>query len=184
MGPSIVIDGEAHLAQGPYRRVGESFNGAVDRHRRRVGRTDAGGRHIDASMGPSIVIDGEIRPQSGCTCDRQLQWGRRSSSTESRRHPHARRSCEEAASMGPSIVIDGEPRHRARDGGLDRASMGPSIVIDGESATPGTVDQLRDGLQWGRRSSSTESRRSAAGCRRPQKASMGPSIVIDGETLE
>src|SRR5512139_3510997 len=109
-------------------------------------------------MGPSIVVDGEkiewlhYRRRSS-----KLQWGRRSSSTESRlaiagqRLPggrfngavdRRRRRAGEVrsrgprrldASMGPSIVVDGEDHWRAGHDVEATASMGPSIVVDGEA---------------------------------------------------
>src|SRR5215510_1462971 len=109
--------------------------------------------------------------------------------------------------MGPSIFIDGEMPPPPRLGAGTAASMGPSIFIDGEERLASSSPSDRLALQWGRRSSSTESsltasppapgwnalqwgRRSSSTesnhqwgewCRR-HKASMGPSIFIDGET--
>src|SRR5262249_29968733 len=110
-----------------------NFNGAVD-HRRRKGRI------------AEVVA---LR-------QRALQWGRRSSSTESGAEFLADVQ-HQPASMGPSIIVDGEKRSswwRRDEGGhfngagdhcrwrgpegravrrdRRRASMGPSIIVDGE----------------------------------------------------
>src|SRR5215510_14647703 len=92
-----------------YWRSQGSFNGAVDLHRRRVFADVRDGRVTEA-----------------------LQWGRRSSSTESAKLRNRLRFSREA-SMGPSIFIDGERSlPERRHPGTRLASMGPSIFIDGE----------------------------------------------------
>src|SRR5215510_8115077 len=110
--------------------------------------------------------------------------------------------------MGPSIFVDGEnasvpaPKiapcgfngavdlHRRRgsaapaaDSPARRASMGPSIFIDGEGRKRSSWARLV-GLQWGRRSSSTERGQRSRALVEGIRASMGPSIFIDGEVHE
>src|ERR1041384_3515131 len=100
-------------------------------------------------MGPSIVIDGEAgsrsMEQEGSL---QLQWGRRSSSTE-----RLTELCVKSATT--------------------RASMGPSIVIDGETLSAASLTSGTRMLQWGRRSSSTESRTTPDGTPADRKLQWG-----------
>ena len=228
------------------------FNGAVDLHRRRQGGGPRRRRQRGASMGPSIFIDGDdgrlsaplelsvasMGPSIFIDGDASqtmraarggwLQWGRRSSSTETASfHTRARAAAELQWGRRSSSTETGcRHRHGADDGPCfngavdlhrrrpgchwgDRqqwsdASMGPSIFIDGDEPAVTIAPGIRK-LQWGRRSSSTETREHD-GCslspacfngavdlhrrRRERRwprvrsvlASMGPSIFIDGDT--
>ena len=133
MGPSIFIDGDPSPS-GTHTTGWPRFNGAVDLHRRR----------------PAVGVGSPAEPIL-------LQWGRRSSSTETDRPRWGARGSR-GASMGPSIFIDGDVRVRLARGRADdaRASMGPSIFIDGDDMSAGPIEIACGGLQWGRRSSSTE----------------------------
>ena len=133
-----------------------------------------------ASMGPRIFIRGNCPLQLG-TIDRcMLQWGRGSSSAETSSHRsrtrrragfngaadlHPRKLRRAAdpcalpwhASMGPRIFIRGNVGAAFLRGVQGRASMGPRIFIRGNPFTGGVQNPLAL-LQWGRGSSSAETR--------------------------
>src|SRR3990172_8912217 len=89
-----------------------------------------------------------------------LQWGRGSSSAETRL-PGDVGAVRHAASMGPRIFIRGNMVRMSDSFVLPIASMGPRIFIRGNIRKSGNL-RLGAGLQWGRGSSSAETR-SAAG---------------------
>src|SRR5215510_14421176 len=181
MGPSIFIDGELNGTRFGTVPGAKHFNGAVDLHRRREDRVRGGfssatrlqwGRR--SSSTESLLADDTV------WCWGLLQWGRRSSSTE-RGHPTGLRGLRDRTSMGPSIFIDGERSVRGPAPSTRPTSMGPSIFIDGEESLRawfrasqryfnGAVDLHR---RRGNRGGTWE---------RATEASMGPSIFIDGES--
>ena len=156
------------------------FNGAVDRRRRRAKRDPVRHQHRAASMGPSIVVDGEGRcVKRGTADDSMLQWGRRSSSTESLE------------------CITGNGVHHVLQWGRRSSSMERSAAYGSSTVPPehfnGAVDRRRRrarGRAPGRHSGSSfngavdRRRRRALRIGSPRSdstASMGPSIVVDGE---
>ncbi len=178
---------------GSWRTTRCSFNGAADSRRRRRpaarrdpspacrfnGAADSRRRRREA---------GRVRGQAG----KELQWGRRLSSTETRtstenesmdpRFNGAADSRRRRRSIRPSMATRrsrfngaADSRRRRRDGaadsrrrrrritselGADAAppSMGPPTLVDGDRARR-KVWLRPFGLQWGRRLSSTETRR-------------------------
>src|SRR5438046_603826 len=109
MGPSIFIDGDLH------HRAGDQF------HPRQ------------ASMGPSIFIDGDVTERAAAWGFSQLQWGRRSSSTET------------------VMDLSGSDHYVYRLQWGRRSSSTETTPPRSPASSPVT-------LQWGRRSSSTETR--------------------------
>src|ERR1041384_1002611 len=105
-------------------------------------------------MGPSIFVDGDIPDGTKTQVVRGLQWGRRSSSTETspqstttprpksfngavdlRRRRHGRLILAlhgYPPSMGPSIFVDGDRDRGPAGPGVHGPSMGPSIFVDGD----------------------------------------------------
>src|SRR5215510_15883831 len=155
MGPSIFIDGEKTGFAAGFRRQ-RDFNGAVDLHRRRASSRMT-------QYGAGVYFNGAVdlhrrredtQPDSADSVT-ALQWGRRSSSTESdrcagQRPRHGRLQWgRRSSSTERNLYARGSGQ--ARD-----TSMGPSIFIDGE-ATAAARGNGPPRLQWGRRSSSTES---------------------------
>src|SRR5205807_529155 len=138
----------------------ESFNGAVDGHRRRA-------------RNPAIVS----------ILSRLLQWGRRWASTE-----RARAAWSRAAPTRFNGAVDGHRRRDApgasQDAPVAEASMGPSMGIDGKLEMRTRTNNPRLTLQRGRRWASTESQDLAVQVQRQALvASMGPSMGIDGEVV-
>ena len=110
-----------------------SFNGAAALQRR---------RHTSwsASVGLSLT----------------LQWGRRSSATETV-GGFLGVGPVGFASMGPPLFSDGDFGKMAfRSGGATPASMGPPLFSDGDLLEREKQELAKLGLQWGRRSSATE----------------------------
>jgi len=108
MGPSMFVDGDP--PPDLWRRATSAcFNGAVDVRRR---------RHDVAHSSAAIM--------------RTLQWGRRCSSTETRRVTRGGLAGG-IASMGPSMFVDGDPGWHCHPGQRNEASMGPSMFVDGDT---------------------------------------------------
>ena len=109
-----------------------------------------------ASMGPSIFVDGDAsrsRLRTSCTArfNGAVDLRRR------RRRAAARLDARRwLASMGPSIFVDGDKQVAELGPLAAPASMGPSIFVDGDPNTPIAMAPAVPTLQWGRRSSSTE----------------------------
>src|SRR5262245_28925227 len=134
-------------------------------------------------MGPSIFVDGEaqVATHRGLQAS-VLQWGRRSSSTESRSLGHHGRR-DPARFNGAVIFVDGEEQDTGHDWG-----QGKHLLQWGRrSSSTESALMLRYSnqgvgeLQWGRRSSSTESALHCEGGHGERNASMGPSMFVDGE---
>jgi len=156
MGPPTNVDGENG------RHVGilwgsVSFNGAADKRRRRV---------AVGAIAPSAIAGfngaADKRRRRGVSSStvtltfRQLQWGRRQTSTERPRIG--------AAWSGVPVGFNGAADKRRR-----RDSKGIKVRAWQRS------------LQWGRRQTSTESGSDCrSACLRPL-ASMGPPTNVDGE---
>ena len=156
MGPSIVVDGESPWPASATPRT-RRFNGAVDRRRRRMATVARASPRSELQWGRRSSSTESGHLAIGVPALEYASMGRRPSSTERRADTCHRSSTTSTCFNGPSIVVDGEPARRVpRAGRHVRASMGPSIVVDGEE-----IDQAEQRLA--------------------RQASMGPSIVVDGE---
>ncbi len=85
--------------------------------------------------------------------------------------------------MGPSFFNDGDPVEFENYLLQQMASMGPSFFNDGDLNLGLTTDPA-DELQWGRRSSTTETRTSRRKRNQHHLASMGPSFFNDGDVTD
>ena len=181
MGPSMIVDGD-RLCDGEVRRESESrFNGAVDdSRRRRASPTSA------AALGRCFngAVDDRrrrrARPSShGERIDCMLQWGRRRSSTETKR-------AAEAAGTGERFngaVDDSRRRHRANAPSAARGARFNGAVDESRRRR---VDRETRAVEHECFNGAVDDRR-----RRPAqmavlaahalRASMGPSTIVDGD---
>ena len=60
------------------------------------------------------------------------------------------------ASMGPPLFSDGDVRSNIKNIGVIVASMGPPLFSDGDGRQAVECINRKEALQWGRRSSATE----------------------------
>jgi len=133
------------------------FNGAVDKRRRRDAPTSAELHRLHASMGPSTSVDGEPQPTTSGTSRSFCFNG----AVDKRRR---RVGCGVGGALpvgGFNGAVDKRrrrgPLHKIRWHPRGRASMGPSTSVDGEHVAR------------------------VGGARRGARASMGPSTSVDGE---
>ena len=134
-----------------------------------------------ASMGPPLFSDGDLSPPKPTPRDPPLQWGRRSSATETARVAgcrcndwrfngaaalQRRRPSRNAASTCSAVWLQWGRRSSATETlrptpnppTLSEASMGPPLFSDGDQPSFIAVGDGSDLLQWGRRSSATETK--------------------------
>ena len=187
----------------------ERFNGAAALQRRRQARHAAAlrrdrllqwGRRSSATETMRYdIAKGDAKAK--------LQWGRRSSATETSDGEKIK-SLGMAASMGPPLFSDGDMLSAKGDDAPEKASMGPPLFSDGDEhelerlkkAIPASMGPplFSDGdqalqhagrfsvrpLQWGRRSSATETVADTTDKAKKAIASMGPPLFSDGDYVE
>ena len=135
MGPSTIVDGDEKAARGAGARSCR-FNGAVDVRRRRRRREPL------RSPGCARCFNGAV-------------------DVRRRRHGSALGAPRDHASFNGAVDVRRRRRvSRATPlAPAPSASMGPSMFVDGDVPTPVRVTATSGPLQWGRRCSSTETRR-------------------------
>ncbi len=162
MGSSTLVDEDDRGSEGR-RAIAYCFNGVVDaRRRRRVLSGDARVRRACCFNG---VVDARRRRRvyswQSSEVARGLQWGRRRSSTKSGALMLDPRGVP-AASMGSSTLVDEDSScGRRGDPRVSGSSMGSSTLV-GEDPVAPALDAGAARLQWGRRRSSTKTRRHGA----------------------
>ena len=105
-----------------------------------------------------------------------LQWGRRSSATETDASPeHIASAC--LASMGPPLFSDGDIRTAKDCCRMLSASMGPPLFSDGDVGRDSGTSIQSAVLQWGRRSSATETWLSQSPSQLPQTCFNGAAAL-------
>ena len=154
MGPSTLVDGDAAGQPSPD-NPHLCFNGAVDsRRRRRAGGAGSKGYCSVLQWGRRLSSTETRRPSPRAGKPRTLQWGRRLSSTET---PCCGRS--PSASSCFNGAVDSRRRRRRRSAVASRASGRFNGAVDSRRRrrpSPGTGPRSSSELQWGRRLSSTE----------------------------
>ncbi len=127
MGSSTLVDEDA-VRRGRSARATRCFNGVVDARRR---RRDARGARRRPPCGFNGVVDARRRRRGRAaplpSTWRWLQWGRRRSSTKTRRRSRGP-TCRLAASMGSSTLVDEDRQAGVR--GCAASPAGFNGVVD------------------------------------------------------
>ncbi len=132
---------------------------------------------VRASMGSSTLVDEDLQAGQRGVRRGELQWGRRRSSTKTRRtDPLPRLRLQRF-----NGVVDARRRRPASGRGTPLsvvASMGSSTLVDEDAAqtAPATLPMM---LQWGRRRSSTKTSARNAARNAAGVASLGSSTLVD-----